>query len=286
MYCAEEFQKAGVGVFPIRAGVHVGKGNIVAERLIHTGMGISFDIEGTAYERMEHGEFLVRPGEVICLWPLAWHELTEYQGVPLQTIWMELTGSSVPDVARLFGVTRQAPIIRPARREDTYKLFKEIVAGFHSPIRHHPGHFLQRFYRLAELCAESTTRTETARRTTETLVQRAIRICETGMLTFPTVAELARRLGVSQNTLLNACRRELRISAVELIARIKLQKAKELLRTTDHKLLHIAEACGFHSLSHFIHSFHQAEHRTPGEWRQRLKRSTESKTARRRVRLL
>jgi AraC family transcriptional regulator len=107
-------------------------------------------------------------------------------------------------------------------------------------------------------------------------VQRAVRVCETGMLTFPTVAQLAKRLGVSQNTLLNACRRELRMSAVELIVRIKLQKAKELLRTTDHKLLHIAQACGFHSLSHFIHSFRQAERRTPGEWRQKARAGREN----------
>ena len=31
MYRAEDFQTAGVSVFPIRAGVHVGKGNIVAD---------------------------------------------------------------------------------------------------------------------------------------------------------------------------------------------------------------------------------------------------------------
>jgi transcriptional regulator GlxA family with amidase domain len=93
------------------------------------------------------------------------------------------------------------------------------------------------------------------------------------MLAFPTVAELARQLGVSQSTLLSAYRQELRISAVELIVRIKLQKAKELLRTTDYKLLHIAEACGFHSLSHFIHCFRQTEQRTPGKWRQKQKRA-------------
>ncbi|MBM3861853.1 MAG: helix-turn-helix transcriptional regulator [Verrucomicrobia bacterium] len=268
MYCTAEFQKAGIGVFPMSAGTHVGKGDWVAQRLIHNGMGVSYDIDGTDYERLEHGEFFVHPGEVICHWPLTWHEVTEYQGKPLQTIWCELGGPAVPEIASLFGVTRQAPVVRPARPEEVYSLFKEIVAGFHSRALFHPGHFLQRLCRVAELCSEGAGKTGVARRTPETLVQRAIRICETGMLSFPTVAELTKQLGVSQSTLLNACRRELRISAVELIVRIKLQKAKELLRTTDHKLSHIAEACGFHSLSHFIHSFREAECQTPGAWRQ------------------
>lgn len=269
MYCAEEFHRAGIGVFPMSAGTHVGKGDWVAQRLIHNGMGVSFDIDGTDYEHLEHGEFFVHPGEIIVHWPLVWHEVTEYQGQPLQTIWVELGGPSVPQIASLFGVSRQSPVVRPAKPEEVYALFKEIVAGFHSPVPLHPGHFLQRLFRVAELCRQGGSTEPAARRTPETLVQRAIRVCETGMLAFPTVAELAKRLGVSQRTLLDACRNELGISAVELIVRIKLQKAKQLLRTTDHKLLHIAEACGFHSLSHFIHCFHQAERQTPGEWRRK-----------------
>ncbi len=285
MYRTEEFLKAGIGLFPMSAGTHVGKGDWVRQRLIHNGMGVSYDIDGTDYERLEHHEFFVHPGEIVFHWPLVWHEVTEYQGQPLQTIWFELGGPAVPDIARLFGVSRQSPVARPARTDEVYGLFKEIVAGFHSRALLHPGHFLQRVCRIAELCCEGATRGASARRTPETLVQRAIRVCETGMLTFPTVTELAKRLGVSEGLLLNACRRELGISTVELIVRIKLQKAKELLRTTDHKLLHIAEACGFHSLSHFIHSFRQAERQTPGEWRQRVKRSAKPATAHRNVRL-
>ncbi len=242
--------------------------------MIHRGMGISFDIEGSAHERMEHGEFLVRPGEVICLWPQKWHDVTEHQGVPLQTIWCEISGASVPDFARLFGATPEAPVIRPAREEEIHTLFKEIVAGFHSPEALHPGHFASRVYRIAELCAAGcASRSFPARRKSETLVQRAVRICETGMLTFPTVEQLAKRLGASQNTLLGACRRELGVSAVELIGRIKLDKARELLRTTDHKLLSIAQACGFRSLSHFMHAFRKAERKTPAAWRRKIQRT-------------
>ncbi len=270
MYLPSDFQRAGIGVHPISAGLFVGDGRMVRRRMIHTGMGMSFDIEGTAHEIMEHGEFLVRPGEVICLWPQKWHDVTEHQRQPLQTIWCELTGPAVPEVIHLFGVTPDAPIVRPVNEEEVHALFKEIVAGFHAAETLHPGHFLQRFHRIAELCAQGHgAHASPSRRAAETLVQRAIRICETGMLTFPTVAQLARQLAVSQNTLLHACRRELGISAVELIVRIKLDKARELLRTTDHKLLSIAQACGFRSPSHFIHTFRSAEKTTPEAWRRK-----------------
>ena len=273
MYLKEEFERAGAGAFPTSAGLFVGDGKMLARRMIHDGMGISFDIEGSAHEKMEHGEFLVHSGEVICLWPQKWHDVTEYKGFPLQTIWFVLAGPAVPEVARLFGVTPDTPIIRPAREGEVHTLFKQIVAGFHSPEPLHPGHFLRRFYRIAELCVEgSTGQAASTLRREETLVQRALRVCETGMLTFPTVAQLAKQLGVSQNTLLNACRSELGISTVELIGRIKLDKARELLRTTDHKLLSIAQASGFRSLSHFIQVFRKAEHQPPDAWRRRIQR--------------
>jgi len=149
MYRPEDFHKAGVGLYPARAGIFVGKGDMVGRRLIHEGMGVSFDIEGSAFEQMEHDEFLVRPGQVICLWPRAWHAVTEHEGMPLQTIWLELIGSVVPEVAHLFGATRDSPIARPAQPEEVHKLFREIVAGFFSPDGRHPGHFLRRFYRIA-----------------------------------------------------------------------------------------------------------------------------------------
>lgn len=270
MYLPSDFHRAGIGVYPISAGLFVGDGKMVRRRMIHTGIGLSFDIEGTAHEIMEHGEFLVRPGEVICLWPQKWHDVTEHQRKPLQTIWCELTGPAVPEVSHLFGVTPDAPTVKPVNEDEVHALFKEIVAGFHAAETLHPGHFLQRFHRIAELCSQGRgEHAISSRRAPETLVQRAIRICETGMLTFPTVAQLAKQLAVSQNTLLHACRRELGISAVELIVRIKLDKARELLRTTDHKLLSIAQACGFRSPSHFIHTFRSAEKTTPEAWRRK-----------------
>lgn len=267
MYRPEDFQKAGVGFHLLRAGIFVGQGDMVAQRFIHEGMGVSFNIDGSVFDQREAGECLLHPGDVICHWPQTWHKATEYQGQPLQTIWMELVGPSVPDVAHLFGATPSSPVTRPSNPGEIHTLFQEIVAGFHSPERMHPGHFLQRFHRIAELCAESRRRGGPPRRAAETLAQRATRILETGMLTFPTVAQLATELGVSQNSLLNACRSELEITAVELVTRVKLQKARELLRTTDFKLLHIAQSCGFRSLSHFMHAFRKAEKMTPGDWR-------------------
>ena len=268
MYRIDDFHAGGVGIVPIAAGLHVGTGAWVAQRLLHKGMGVSYTIEGTSYDVRDGGAFFVHPGEVILQWPGVCHECTEYDGQPLQTIWVELSGPGVPSVAHLFGATPARPVSRPADPDEVHRLLKEIVEGFHGPRGHHPSHFLARIYRVAELCATGSDFCGApAERSPETLPQRATRLLESGMLSFPTVRELAEQLGVSQNTLLNACKQELGMSALDMITRVKLAKAKELLRITDSKLLHIARACGFRSASHFIRIFSATEHQTPAAWR-------------------
>lgn len=273
MYRIDDFRAGGAGVFPIAAGLHIGTGAWVAQRLLHKGMGVSYTVEGTAYDERDGGAFFVHPGEVILQWPGVCHECTEYDGQPLQTIWVELSGSGVPSIARLFGATPARPVLRPADPDEVHRLLNEIVEAFHSPRGYHPGHFLTHVYRVAQLCAVGSDAAGLpAERSPETLPQRARRLLESGMLSFPTVRELAEQLGVSQNTLLTACKQELGMSALDMITQVKLTKAKELLRITDSKLLHIARACGFRSTSHFIRVFSSTEHETPAAWRSARRR--------------
>ena len=62
-------------------------------------------------------------------------------------------------------------------------------------------------------------------------------------------------------------RHELGITAVEMLVQLKLEKARELLRTTDHTVSRISEACGFRSPSQFRNCFRHLEGTTPSTWR-------------------
>lgn len=272
MYRSADFRAAGIGFHPIAAGVHSGDGSWVAQRLVHQGLGVSYTVSGTAHDRRATGAFLIGPGEVIIQWPGMSHECTEHEGVPLQTIWVELDGPAVPRLARLFGATLDHPVVRPTRPEAAHAALHGLVASFQDDRLHHPAEFVAPLFHVAGLCAEGAAAGPSPRRTQEGLAERARRLLQTGMLSFPTVKQLAAELAVSQSTLLTACKRELGMSPIDLITEARLRKAKDLLRTTDAKLLHIAHACGFKSQSHFIRLFSRAEKLTPGVWRDRQPR--------------
>ena len=273
MYNPAEFEKIGIGVYPVGAGRFSGKGTVAGRRLVSQYLAFSFGIEGAAQNKTHFGELLVGPGEIVSWWPRMWWDLTEFQGVPLKTIWFQVDGPAVPSVASCFGITPTQLISRPADPREAHRIFEGIVTGFQSAKPLPPVHFLNRFFRLSELCIQNRWEPEPSGHAVETLVHRAVRICKSEMLSFPTVPELANRLGVCQNTLLNACRRELGSTAAELIRKLKLEKARDLLRATDYKLVYIAMACGFKSLSHFMSTFRATEGVTPTAWREKAQLS-------------
>lgn len=61
--------------------------------------------------------------------------------------------------------------------------------------------------------------------------------------------------------------RDLRNSAHEYLARIRLQNAADLLQNTDKKIIDIAEECGFFSISNFIKAFNNGMGMSPSRYR-------------------
>ena len=267
MYYQQEFIEAGTGIFPIRHEVYVGHGKITNQRFIHEGILLGYDIEGATLEQTDAGEYFISPGQVICLPPQTWHTVTEDGGKPLQSIWMELVGPAAESLIKLFGTSALCPVIQPNAKEEVYRLFREIGVAFHSPARVHPAHFMQRFYRIVELCTENAPIGPAATRADETLGQRAKRLLESGLHLFPNASKLAEKLGVSPSSLLQACKKEFGFNTTNLITQVKLHKASELLRISNHKLLHIGQSCGFQSESHFISAFRSHFKITPTVWR-------------------
>lgn len=81
-----------------------------------------------------------------------------------------------------------------------------------------------------------------------------------------TVAELARRAGVSSRNLSRMFEAELGLSPKQLLVALKIEKAKELLRAGGHTVTEAAFAVGYGSLSPFIAAFRQITGELPSEF--------------------
>ncbi len=271
MYDSEEFKRMGLTVWPVGGGHFKGKGDIAERRFVATHLIFSFIEKGQMRERTPFGEHLCRAGQVIAFWPMEWRTDSEPAG-EAGAYFFAVDGPASPAVATCFGMSTSDRVRGTDDPETAKILCREIVTAIMSPERHGPAHFLRRFYELAERCAAETVDPRAS--APETLARKAVRLCHSSPLDRLTAAGLAETLEVSQNTLIKACRKELGIPPVRLLIQAKMQKARQLLKTSALPVNQVACACGFASPSRFSACF-KAEHGVaPGEYRDKPEEST------------
>lgn len=84
------------------------------------------------------------------------------------------------------------------------------------------------------------------------------------------VAELAARLGLSPRTLERRCRGELGCGPARAHAGWRLDRAAELLLSTDRPVRAVSDALGFANPFHFSRAFSRRFRAAPAAWRERI----------------
>jgi AraC-like DNA-binding protein len=86
-----------------------------------------------------------------------------------------------------------------------------------------------------------------------------------------TLDDMARRVGLSRTTFATRFRELVGTTPMRYITDWRMQKARELLETTDYTLAYVAERVGYQSEAAFARAFQRAFGRTPGS--QRIERT-------------
>jgi AraC-like DNA-binding protein len=86
------------------------------------------------------------------------------------------------------------------------------------------------------------------------------------------VSELARRAGLSQYQFEQRMRRIFRITAGQLIQKVRMDAALHKLRESDVSVAQVASACGYSDQSAFTRAFRQTVGYSPSEYREEPRR--------------
>lgn len=81
------------------------------------------------------------------------------------------------------------------------------------------------------------------------------------------LANIAGSAAVSENECLRCFRSMIGCSPIQYVKQVRIQKAAELLVSTDRKISDIATACGFQEMSYFAKTFRALKGCTPGAFR-------------------
>lgn len=83
------------------------------------------------------------------------------------------------------------------------------------------------------------------------------------------ILEIAREAGLSEFHFFRAFKQAFGETPNQFLVRIRLKRAKELLRKSHHTAAEVALLCGFSDASHFGKTFRRVYGISPGQWQQR-----------------
>lgn len=84
-----------------------------------------------------------------------------------------------------------------------------------------------------------------------------------------TLAKIAESAAVSENECLRCFRSMIGCTPIQYVKQVRIQKAVELLSSTNRKISDIGAECGFQEMSYFAKTFRELRGCTPGEFRKR-----------------
>lgn len=83
----------------------------------------------------------------------------------------------------------------------------------------------------------------------------------------PSIAEVAHECGLSSGYFARAFKRSTNVPPYKYLTKMRVERAKELLKNPRCELADVAQLCGFVDQSHFTRVFSRSEGYSPGRWR-------------------
>lgn len=91
-----------------------------------------------------------------------------------------------------------------------------------------------------------------------------------------TLAKIAESAAVSENECLRCFRSMIGSTPIQYVKQVRIQKAAELLSSTDRKISDIGAECGFQEMSYFAKTFRELKGCTPGDFRKHCLHAAEN----------
>lgn len=226
---------------------------------------ISYVVAGAGRAVLDDREFDVMPGMLVYVRPRQDHASIgdddhEYELIEIKWSCEDRAAErAMPDLPTVSVLARPEAFISGCQR---------VIAACPAPKG--PNNWLSRA-RLAELLMVIDN--ETAPRVVNDEVQRQVEMAvehiRTRFIESITVSQLAEMAGLSTSHFAAVFRQRIGVSPIELLLRMRLNAARDLLATTRLPIKQVARLCGFHSPQYFATLFARRTGQSPLAYRRR-----------------
>jgi len=226
-------------------------------------------VEGEGIFKSEHQkETRIKEGDLFLLFPGEWHSYHPAPGKGWKSYWIGFKGRNIDDRIKYGFLSVEKPIYHVGFSSDIVRLYEsayqtalEEAAYFQQMLAGIVNHLMGLMYAL-----ERNRKLNKNRSHVDMINKARLRIRES-LESELTIQQVAEELGVSYSNFRKLFKEFTGISPSLYQQDLKLQRAKELLSTTDMSIKEIAYQLNFESPDYFSSKFRAKVGRKPSEFR-------------------
>lgn len=228
---------------------------------------INYITEGSGVLETETDQFQVVPGSMLILRPGMWHRYKPDATTGWNEHYIGFTGSICPNIFQEGFFQSSKPVLYVGFQENILKLFFEIVQQVKDEKAGHQQVCAAKTILMLSLILSVVRNQEFANKTIERKIRQACLFFRENLHTNVNVEKLAGDLHVGYSYFRQMFRKYTGISPIQYHLSLRIQKAKDLLVSTDLSFKEIANELGFESYFYFSRIFKDKTGQSPMEFR-------------------
>jgi AraC-like DNA-binding protein len=234
---------------------------------------INYITEGSGVFETSTDQFKVVPGSILVLQPGAWHRYKPDPNTGWHEHYIGFNGDFCSHFFKEVFFQSAKPVIYIGFQESMLKLFFEIIQNVKEEKTGHQQVSAANTIVMLSKILSVVRNQEFAGKTIERTIQKACLHFRENLHTNINIEELAKELNVGYSYFRQMFRKYTGISPTQYHLSLRIQRAKDLLTSTDQSFKEIAIDLGFESYFYFSRSFKDKTGKSPMEFKKEVLRS-------------
>lgn len=222
------------------------------------------------FDSHETGLVEVQAGSAIVVFPGVWHRYAPDPGVGWTEQWVEIQGPAVDSILSKGLIEPSKPVIALRRAKDLGRLLDRIQERLCTAASGFDAEAAAVGLQILAVLAEAP-KLDASKRNITGFVERAEKLLLESVDRPPPIPQLARNLGVAYSYFRREFKRHTGLAPYQYVRRLRLDKARRMIGSSNDSLQLISERLGFASAYHLSAAFKKEFGQSPGIWRRRRK---------------
>lgn len=230
---------------------------------------IHYVISGTCYIHINNTTYTANSGDYFIIPP---NKLVSYNGdsQPMSYYWFGFGGKEADRFYK--EILNKQVIVRARYKEETVQLVKACLKEMKKPFSN-PFKLRGNLYHLLSLFEHPDLTDADNEKKTDILIEQALSYIHHNYMSADglTVREIAEYLGLERTAFSKIFKRKVGLTAIEYISNCQLDKALELIRSTNLPFIEISSVCGICDPYYFTKLIKNRTGKTPSQYRKDFK---------------